>query len=69
MVVGLNLTEITQLLPTGTDAPQLWLSENWLGFTPESAIEVIDKSVLSVLLSVIVCELETSVQRLVTKRD
>jgi hypothetical protein len=58
MLVGLNVTLMVQELPPGTDAPQLCVSENWVGVPPDTTIDVIGNAALAALLSTIVAALE-----------
>lgn len=51
IAVGVNVTEIVQLAPAATLAPQVFVSAK----SPEAAIEVIFKAAASELVSITVC--------------
>ena len=58
VLVGMNVTWIAQLAPTGTDVPQPLTRSNWPGFVPVIATEVIGNGALPVFCRVMSFELE-----------
>jgi hypothetical protein len=52
VAVGVKITEIVQVALTATLAPQVVVSEYWLGFTPPKAIEVMFKVAVPELVNV-----------------